>query len=326
MSQAGDSRANEQLELTVLHTIWLRQHNRVADELAKINSHWDDERLYQETRRIIGAQLQHITYNEYLPLLLGFNDQKRTENLRKFNTREKPVPRQFDESKVNKHDAHLKLLELSRQLELEEGSNFYHGYDINVDASLSNVIASAAFRFGHTQVKGEIQLNHDRFIPLHLTFFNPGEIYTENGIDSVIRGATSQRSAVVGPYVSRELTEHLFQPNDQFYGLDLQALSIQRGRDHGLAPYVKWVQHCFGHDKPIKTWKELKASGLITDKEKIKFLKSHYKTPETIDLLVGGLLEDMHLNEDAILPVTISCIMGEQFARTRKGTSKLCIL
>ena len=68
---SGDPRVNEQTVLAMLHTIFAREHNRIADELSKVNPHWSDETLFQETKAIIAALQQQITYNEFLPMVLG---------------------------------------------------------------------------------------------------------------------------------------------------------------------------------------------------------------------------------------------------------------
>lgn len=68
---AGDIRANEQIALTAMHTLFVREHNRLCDEIAEPSM--SGEEIYQQARKIVGAQMQVITYNEFLPLLLGPN-------------------------------------------------------------------------------------------------------------------------------------------------------------------------------------------------------------------------------------------------------------
>ena len=68
---AGDVRAQEQPGLTSMHTLWMREHNRVAKEMAQANPSFSDEQLYQESRRMVAAQLQNIVYSEWLPKVLG---------------------------------------------------------------------------------------------------------------------------------------------------------------------------------------------------------------------------------------------------------------
>ena len=68
---AGDVRANEQVGLTTLHTLFVREHNRLAGHLRHLRL--PDETVYQVARAIVGAEMQAITYREFLPLLLGRN-------------------------------------------------------------------------------------------------------------------------------------------------------------------------------------------------------------------------------------------------------------
>jgi peroxidase len=68
---AGDVRAQENPALTALQTLFVREHNYQVDQLAAQHPCWDGEHLYQEARAIVGAEIAHITYDEFLPKLLG---------------------------------------------------------------------------------------------------------------------------------------------------------------------------------------------------------------------------------------------------------------
>ncbi|PIO59008.1 heme peroxidase [Teladorsagia circumcincta] len=71
----GDDRATIFLGLAAMHTTFLRLHNSVAATLQNMNRHWNEDRVFQETRKIVGSVIQVITYQEFLPALIGpFHD------------------------------------------------------------------------------------------------------------------------------------------------------------------------------------------------------------------------------------------------------------
>lgn len=205
---AGDHRANEQLGLTSMHTLWFREHNRVAAELLALNPHWDGDTVYHEARKLVGAQVQHITFQHWLPKVLG--------------------------------EAGMKML------------GAYRGYDPGVNAGIVNAFATAAFRFGHTLVNPVLQRLDEDFrplalghVPLHKAFFSPFRIVNEGGIDPLLRGlfGVPGKMRVPSQLLNTELTERLFSMAHTV-ALDLAAINIQRGRDHGIPPYHEYRVYC----------------------------------------------------------------------------------
>ncbi|MCA9138392.1 MAG: hypothetical protein KDB00_16590, partial [Planctomycetales bacterium] len=73
MFVAGDVRSSENPALSSLHTILLREHNRLATEIALAEPFLSGDEIYERARHFVAGLIQHITYNEYLPLLVGTN-------------------------------------------------------------------------------------------------------------------------------------------------------------------------------------------------------------------------------------------------------------
>lgn len=66
---AGDVRCNENLNLISIHTLFVREHNRLCDEIALHQPTWTDEQIYQRARKTVGALIQAIVYEEWLPAI-----------------------------------------------------------------------------------------------------------------------------------------------------------------------------------------------------------------------------------------------------------------
>lgn len=81
--------------LAAMMTLLAREHNRLADALARLNPHWVDEILFQEARRLLIGQLQIITYKEFLPLILGQVGKQLVSILRNLEMKHRSIFRHF---------------------------------------------------------------------------------------------------------------------------------------------------------------------------------------------------------------------------------------
>lgn len=128
----------------------------------------------------------------------------------------------------------------------------YGGYNPNVNAGILSAFATAAFRFGHTLINPVLYRLDEDFQPipqghisLHRAFFSPFRIVNEGGIDPLLRGlfGVAGKMRVSTQLLNTELTERLFSMAHAV-ALDLAAMNIQRGRDHGIPPYNDYRTFC----------------------------------------------------------------------------------
>ncbi|EFX87909.1 hypothetical protein DAPPUDRAFT_42141, partial [Daphnia pulex] len=277
---AGDSRATENPGLSVLHTVMVREHNRIAGQLQTLNRQWDDERLYMTSRKITGAIWQHVIYNEYLPRVLGWNA-------------------------INLYGLNL----------LTEG--FYEGYDSNCNAGIFNEFSTAAYRFGHSLVRPffprvDASFQEKTPILLRAGFFNSEMLMEVQAIDELVRGLFVSPMENLDQFVTGEITNHLFEAKTvPFSGFDLAALNIQRGRDHGLRPYNEYRAAC--NLKRATTFEDLSREMTA---QVIERLKQVYASVDDIDLWTGGLTETPL--QGGLVGPTFACVIGNQFRSLRR--------
>lgn len=267
---AGDIRANEQPCLTAMHTLFVHEHNRLAEELASSHPDWSDELLYQGARKIVGALMQSITYNEWLPALLG---------------PAAPDPVSFN-------------------------------YDPRVDPGISNVFATALFRFGHTMVSPRLmRIQNDNFPDeiasqnLMDSFFNPPTMESHETYEVLLKGMSCQIHQAADARIISELRNTLFGPAGSG-GMDLAALNIQRGRDHGLPDY-NTIRTAYGLT-PINTWQDLSSDPTV----QANFSQA-YASPNDLDVWTAALSED-HL-AGAAVGETIAASISSEFTRLANG-------
>ncbi|KAG1666077.1 Chorion peroxidase [Nymphon striatum] len=158
---AGDKRANENIGLATIHTIFMREHNRIAKLVSEMKPSWDDEKIYQETRKIVIAFMQNMVMKEYLPIVMG-------------------------KDLLNKYD-----LALPRNLD----PNIY---DPNINVEVSNAFSTAAFRFAHSMINDDIEFvfanGQIKVSPLEEKLFNTTDMYYPKRLNACTDGAVKKIS------------------------------------------------------------------------------------------------------------------------------------
>jgi len=277
---AGDERAIVQPALAAMHTLFMREHNKIAAEIklqiedflkdkSKVE---EDEIIYQETRRIIIAEMQNIVYNEYLPLVLG------KSNMDRLN------------------------LDLRRPTT----------YDSSLDPSIMNEFATAAYRFGHSIVSGLFKpIGHKKW-PLKFHYFDFKEFVLAdqgNAFENELHGLAKQPCQKADLTTTDDMTDFLFfdKSSSSTVGDDIAARNIQRGRDHGIPTYNTMRAAC----KLAKLPSFKSSSPREISPSNWRKLASVYESVEDIDLFTGGLSETPQ--SGALVGPTFSCIIGKQF-------------
>ncbi|QDU55651.1 peroxidase family protein [Aeoliella mucimassa] len=286
MFVAGDIRANEQPGLTAMHTLFVREHNRIADALAAMPEYdavADDDLLYLKARTIVGAEMQSITYNEFLPMLMGAY-----------------APEVAD-----------------------------YQYDPSVNAGIANEFSTAMFRLGHTMLNENLLLAGEDGevvgqIGLRDAYFM-GASYLQDSpelVDKLLMGLATQTSQEIDTQVVDDVRNFLFA-NVQGMGLDLAAINIERGREHGLADY-NTMRTTYGEivaDLPSFEEIDLTAAEsfaeLDVDPTVIAQIESLYDDVNNLDPWVLALAEN-HV-EGTNLGALLLAGLADQFTRLRDG-------
>ncbi|KAG1651832.1 Peroxidasin [Nymphon striatum] len=281
-TDSGDDRANEQVDLALMHTIFMREHNKIVDQIRNLNYDWDNDRIFYEARKIVAAQLQVIVYKEYLPAILG-------------------------EDFVLNNNA----LNINRKTH----------YKPWINPGIFNEFATAAFRFGHSMIRDNLPWPGHKGIELSSIFFKPYHLhFGEHVIGELTKGLVTEKCMKTDNAFSTELTDNLFRDSDGA-AFDLVALNIQRGRDHGLQSYQRYKKNSSRQLKAhlkVKLLNPFKTFTLALLELEMIHVKFHlFSKNSGYDLFIGGICEKNA--EGAAVGPLFRRIMSTQFKNLRRG-------
>jgi peroxidase len=225
---AGDVRANENIALTAVHTLFAREHNRIVSLLP---ARLPEDLKFQIARRVVGAEEQYVTYHEFLPAM--------GVHLPRYNGYNPDVNASIaNEFASVGYRAHSMI---HGEVEPEASKAAYSPEQL------------ASFKAEGIQVEQDGS-NVKLVIPLDLTFGNPS-LLPAVGLGRLLKGLADEREYKNDEQIDDSLRSILFQvpkPTTRDASVcgepvvnpgcfsdvaDLGAVDVQRGRDHGMPSY-----------------------------------------------------------------------------------------
>ena len=331
----GDGRANENITLTALHTIWARNHNSHVDSLIQAGFAGTAEDLFQAAKIINDTEYQRVILTEFADTLLGG----------------------MKGSGSHSHDQYFPNVDPGVSIEFAAGAyrvgHSLVGETVQILNALNQMEEMKLFdAFLNPTDGGEFTfpievLNERGYFP------QPG--YTEIGVSSIVAGITAQAAEEVDSQVVDAVRNDLVRVS-----ADLFAMNVARGRDMGLGtlnhvresllnsqdpyvresidrgdidltPYVSWDDFQARNSLSQATIDKFKAADpdlvLNTDAAIAEFLTYNpnvelvngntVKGIDRVDMWVGGITEG-HVN-GGIVGSTFWVIIHEQLDRLQEA-------
>jgi hypothetical protein len=234
---AGDVRANENIALTATHTLFAREHNRIVAALPNVLT---QEEKFQIARRVVGAELEYVTYNEFLPAM-GVT---------------LPAYKGYDPG------ANAGLSNEFAAVGYRAHSMIHGEFEVTVAPTRYKAAELAAFTAGGIKVETDEPGSVTLVIPLSVAFGNP-DLLQKVGEAEVLKSLGGERQYKNDEQIDNSLRSVLFQvpkpgiPDPSVCGTpvinpncftgvqDLGAIDIERGRDHGM-PYYNDLRRAYG--------------------------------------------------------------------------------
>jgi hypothetical protein len=225
---AGDVRANENIALTAVQTLLVREHNRIVGLLPP---QLPEQVKFEIARKIVGAEEQYITYNEFLPSV--------GVRLPRYRGYDPAVdPRITDEFATVGYRAHSMI---HGEFDIDAAADRYSPSELGAFTAQGITVIPTADGVTLT-------------IPLNVAFGNPS-LVPSIGLGPVLSALSAESEYRNDEMIDNQLRSVMFQvpkpgipdPSvcldgvslpDCYNGvLDLAAIDIQRGRDHGMPSY-----------------------------------------------------------------------------------------